>query len=399
MKTKPFVTSLLLFFIVIAGPSLANPLKLLVQVEHDSYDWNVDPIYIRDEITNVGACGCGYSRYGSFDMTWGPLSQPVSGYVTVRQQNACSREGGTIHYYLSASPDDPGTEVFATTAEGHCHFVEGKVINLARYLPEDSDYFFRVRNDSQCIHKIKLTPARFPIRNVIINPVSETAHNPETIQFSHSLGKEYNEPCYNWEVAGRMGSTVGYIAGKVSDLVSYEPIYLAEISTNGGGRAYSDSAGEYALLHILGTWTMNVYASGYALFSDRVVVGGGVTIKNISMVPIAISTSTTTDSITTTTVDSTTTTVDSTTTTANSTTTITICPLKEIFGQHSEETELLRYFRDQVLNKTPGGKEVIRLYYDWSPVIVKAMEMDEEFKEGLKAVIDGILPLILEEPE
>ena len=142
MKTKFFVVPLLLFFIVIAGPVLANPLKLLVQVEHDSYGWDMDPIYLRDEITNAGACGCGYSRYGSFDVTWGPLSQPVSRYVTIRQQDACSREGGTIHYYLSASLDDPGTEVFATTAEGYCHFVEGKVINLARYLPEDSDYFF-----------------------------------------------------------------------------------------------------------------------------------------------------------------------------------------------------------------------------------------------------------------
>jgi len=390
MKTKLFGVPLLLFFIIFAGPALANPLKLLVQVEHESYGWDVDPIHIRDEITNAGACGCGYSSYGSFDMTWGPLSQPLSGYVTIRQQDTCSREGGTIHYYLSATPDDPGTEVFATTAEGYCHFVEGKVINLARYLPDDSDYFFRVRNDGQCIHKIKLTPARFPIRNVIINPVSETAHNPEATQFSHSLGKAYNEPCYSWEVAGRMGTTVGYIAGKVSDLVSYEPIYLAEISTNGGGRAYSDSAGEYALLHILGTWTMNVYASGYALFSDRVVVGGGVTIKNISMVPIVDSTTTTVNS---------TTTVDSTTTTANSTTTTTICPLKKIYGQHSEETELLRCFRDQVLNKTPEGKEVIRLYYEWSPLIAKAMEVDEEFKEGLKKVIDGILLLTMEEPD
>jgi len=392
MKTKLFVAPLLLFSIVISGYALANPLKLLVQVEHDSYGWDVDPIHIRDEITNAGACGCGYSRYGSFDMTWGPLSQPLSGYVTIRQQDACSREGGTIHYYLSATPDDPGTEVFATTAEGYCHFVEGKVINLARHLPEDSDYFFRVRNDGQCIHKIKLTPARFPIRNVIINPVSETAHNPEATQFSHSLGKAYNEPCYSWEVAGRMGTTVGYIAGKVTDIVTYEPIYRAVINIPGVGTAYSDSTGFYSLYPMLGTWTISARADGYVSFSDRVVVGGGVTIKNISMVPIVESTTTTTDSITTTT-------VDSTTTTANSTTTITTCPLKEIFGQHSEETELLRYSRDQVLSKTPEGREIIRLYYLWSPLIARVMEVDEEFKEGLKKVIDGMLLLIMEEPE
>jgi hypothetical protein len=37
---------------------------------------------------------------------------------------------------------------------------------------------------------------------------------------------------------------------------------------------------------------------------------------------------------------------------------------------------------------------MIRLYYEWSPIIVKAMNEDEEFKAQVKVVIDGVLPLI-----
>jgi len=70
------------------------------------------------------------------------------------------------------------------------------------------------------------------------------------------------------------------------------------------------------------------------------------------------------------------------------------CPAKEIYGEHSEETELLRYFRDNILSKTPEGQELIKLYYEWSPAIVKAMEEDEEFKGNIKEMIDGILPII-----
>jgi hypothetical protein len=73
------------------------------------------------------------------------------------------------------------------------------------------------------------------------------------------------------------------------------------------------------------------------------------------------------------------------------------CFSELIYGEYSKETELLRYFRDDVVSKTPEGQEIIRLYYQLSPVIVKAMEKDEQFKEEIKEMIDGILPLIFEE--
>jgi hypothetical protein len=69
--------------------------------------------------------------------------------------------------------------------------------------------------------------------------------------------------------------------------------------------------------------------------------------------------------------------------------------VEKIYGAHSEETKLLKHLRDNVLNKTPGGQEIIELYYQWSPVIVKAMENNEAFKEEVKEMLDEIL-LVLE---
>jgi len=71
-----------------------------------------------------------------------------------------------------------------------------------------------------------------------------------------------------------------------------------------------------------------------------------------------------------------------------------LCTVEEIYGEDSEEVEALRFFRNNVMNKTPEGQEFIRLYYEWSPVIVKAMEEDERFKLEIKEIIDGILPLV-----
>jgi len=82
-------------------------------------------------------------------------------------------------------------------------------------------------------------------------------------------------------------------------------------------------------------------------------------------------------------------------TTSSSTTTIAnSCPTESLYGEYAEETELLRYFRDNLLSQTPEGQELIKLYYEWSPVIVKAIEEDEVFKAQVKEMIDGVLPLI-----
>jgi len=70
------------------------------------------------------------------------------------------------------------------------------------------------------------------------------------------------------------------------------------------------------------------------------------------------------------------------------------CLSETIYGEDSEEAELLRYFRDTVLSQTPEGQEIIKLYYQWSPMIVEIMKEDEAFKQELKFMIDEMLPLI-----
>ncbi len=88
--------------------------------------------------------------------------------------------------------------------------------------------------------------------------------------------------------------------------------------------------------------------------------------------------------------------VPTTTTTLPSTTSIPDgrCPARRIYGDSSDTTELLRTFRDGVLSRTAEGREIIKLYYLWSPVIVQAMEEDEALQQWLKEAVDRVLPII-----
>ena len=87
-------------------------------------------------------------------------------------------------------------------------------------------------------------------------------------------------------------------------------------------------------------------------------------------------------------------------TSTSTTTTITgvfPCLLEMLYGEDSKETELLRYFRDEILSETQEGQEIISLYYLWSPIMVKMMEEDEEVRKEVKEMIDEVLTLIEEE--
>jgi hypothetical protein len=70
------------------------------------------------------------------------------------------------------------------------------------------------------------------------------------------------------------------------------------------------------------------------------------------------------------------------------------CLLKVIYGEYSDEMERMRYFRDNVLSQSQAGQEIIRLYYEWSPTIVSAMEEDEAFEAEVREVIDGALGMM-----
>lgn len=75
------------------------------------------------------------------------------------------------------------------------------------------------------------------------------------------------------------------------------------------------------------------------------------------------------------------------------------CTSEILYGKGSKEVKILRTFREGVLRPSFVGQEIIELYYKWSPVIVKAMEEDEDFKKDVKEMIDGVLELITEEVE
>ncbi len=70
------------------------------------------------------------------------------------------------------------------------------------------------------------------------------------------------------------------------------------------------------------------------------------------------------------------------------------CSVGFLLGADDPRLNTLRQFRDEVLSKTPEGQEIIKLYYEWSPVIVKAMEEDDGFKQEVKQMIDGVLELM-----
>lgn len=70
------------------------------------------------------------------------------------------------------------------------------------------------------------------------------------------------------------------------------------------------------------------------------------------------------------------------------------CLYSYLLDSDSPQLDALREFRDEILSQTPEGREIINLYYQWSPVIVKAMEQDGEFKAQVKEMIDGVVGVI-----
>lgn len=70
------------------------------------------------------------------------------------------------------------------------------------------------------------------------------------------------------------------------------------------------------------------------------------------------------------------------------------CASETIYKDNVEALILLRKLRDNILSQSQIGLELIKLYYQWSPVIVKSMEEDEEFKEDVREVVNGILGMV-----
>jgi hypothetical protein len=70
------------------------------------------------------------------------------------------------------------------------------------------------------------------------------------------------------------------------------------------------------------------------------------------------------------------------------------CPSQYLYGASSEEVLLLRWFRDHILRRTPEGKQIIKLYYQWSSLLLKAMEEDDALQEEVKEIVDHLVELL-----
>ena len=70
------------------------------------------------------------------------------------------------------------------------------------------------------------------------------------------------------------------------------------------------------------------------------------------------------------------------------------CLVEGIYGENGEEAELLRQVRDDLLNTTDEGRELIRLYYQWSFMLAETLKKDDAFRKDIKAILDDIIPVI-----
>lgn len=63
------------------------------------------------------------------------------------------------------------------------------------------------------------------------------------------------------------------------------------------------------------------------------------------------------------------------------------CSLDILYGPDHPKLAILWEFRDEVLSQTPEGKEIIDIYYRWGPVLVEAMQQDENFKRQVQIAL------------
>ncbi len=75
------------------------------------------------------------------------------------------------------------------------------------------------------------------------------------------------------------------------------------------------------------------------------------------------------------------------------------CFLLRLYGEGSGEVEIFRKFRNHFIDSGPEGEEIIKFYYKLSPLLVKAIEEDEELEEQLREVVDTVLFLTEEKIE
>ena len=69
------------------------------------------------------------------------------------------------------------------------------------------------------------------------------------------------------------------------------------------------------------------------------------------------------------------------------------CPMVKLYGDDSAQVELMRRYRDEVLETTVAGKLVVDLYYGLAPIVDQALE-NPWLQQKARRVVDGLLPVV-----
>jgi hypothetical protein len=149
---------------------------------------------------------------------------------------------------------------------------------------------------------------------------------------------------------------------------------------------------------IVGTLTLESIAPGDATVDLTVIPGvatwGPIDDASVESATLSLSQPSTTTSVP---GGTTTTSLQGTSSTTSSSISRPPCLVEQVYGENSVEVAFSRHLRDSVLRKTPEGRELIKIYYDWSPQLVRALEGEAALKDQLKKVLDQILHLIKHE--
>lgn len=72
------------------------------------------------------------------------------------------------------------------------------------------------------------------------------------------------------------------------------------------------------------------------------------------------------------------------------------CLTKVLYGEHSDETKLLRKYRDNVLSKSSIGRQIIKTYYDLSPAVAEVLQNNSTTRASARRILDLLIPAIRE---
>ncbi len=70
------------------------------------------------------------------------------------------------------------------------------------------------------------------------------------------------------------------------------------------------------------------------------------------------------------------------------------CAAQVALNNDSRSLNTLRAFRDQTLNKTRCGQKAVKLFYEYSPALVKAMEENTMLQASVRALLTACVTVI-----